>query len=116
MSRVRNLITLVRLQPELTLADAIRQGAPGALPVLSHFDLTEAEAYGYARLTKRIGWRWHLRKTARIMTPDIVIDAASRLVGAAANKLEALRELMARRLRTTHTLFYCGMVCRGGGE
>jgi superfamily II DNA or RNA helicase len=32
----------------------------------------------------------------------------SRLIGAAANKLNALRELMAGRLHTTHTLFYCG--------
>lgn len=32
----------------------------------------------------------------------------SRLIGSAANKLEALRELMKTRLNTHHTLFYCG--------
>jgi superfamily II DNA or RNA helicase len=32
----------------------------------------------------------------------------ARLIGAASNKLEALRELMRSRLNSTHTLFYCG--------
>jgi superfamily II DNA or RNA helicase len=32
----------------------------------------------------------------------------SRLIGAAANKLTALRKLMSNRLDTAHTLFYCG--------
>lgn len=32
----------------------------------------------------------------------------SRLIGAAANKLKVLRQLMLKRLHTTHTLFYCG--------
>jgi superfamily II DNA or RNA helicase len=32
----------------------------------------------------------------------------SRLIGNAANKLEALRSLMISRLDTAHTLFYCG--------
>ena len=32
----------------------------------------------------------------------------ARLIGSAANKLQALRELMRSRLDTTHTLFYCG--------
>lgn len=98
------------LQPELTLADAIRQGA------LVHYlyypilvDLTEAEAYGYARLTKRIGWALASEENGTDNdTLTSLLMQRARLVGAAANKLEALRELMARRLRTTHTLFYCG--------
>jgi superfamily II DNA or RNA helicase len=32
----------------------------------------------------------------------------ARIIGSAANKLEALRGLMRDRLDTTHTLFYCG--------
>jgi len=32
----------------------------------------------------------------------------ARLIGAAANKLDALRQVMRARLHTTHTLFYCG--------
>jgi superfamily II DNA or RNA helicase len=32
----------------------------------------------------------------------------ARLVGSAVNKLTALRDLMANRTRTRHTLFYCG--------
>lgn len=98
------------LQPELTLADAIRQGA------LVHYlyypilvDLTEAEAYAYARLTKRIGWALASEENGTDNdTLTSLLMQRARLIGAAANKLEALRELMARRLRTTHTLFYCG--------
>jgi len=32
----------------------------------------------------------------------------ARLLGSAANKLVALRELMQKRLGTSHTLIYCG--------
>ena len=98
------------LQPELTLADAIRQGA------LVHYlyypilvDLTEAEAQAYARLTTRIGWVLNSKESnfdSDALTPLLMQRA--RLIGAAANKLKALRELMASRLDTSHTLFYCG--------
>jgi len=79
-------------------------------PVLSHFvDLTEAEAYGYARLTKRMGWALASEENARIMNPDIVIDAA--VIGAAANKLDG--ELMAVcEPRTPCSTV--GWFCRGG--
>lgn len=97
------------LQPELTLADAIRQGA------LVHYlyypifvDLTAAEAQAYARLTTRIGWALASREEEgdRNVTPLLMQRA--RLIGTAANKLRALRQLMVNRLDTTHTLFYCG--------
>ncbi|MEC4895321.1 MAG: DNA phosphorothioation system restriction enzyme [Oscillatoria sp. PMC 1051.18] len=98
------------LQPEFTLADAIKVGALVRYfyyPVL--VNLTEAESYAYAKLTKRIGW-------ALAENPDLVTNYTltsllmqrSRLIGAASNKLIALRELMKKRLHTTHTLFYCG--------
>lgn len=98
------------LQPELSLGDAIELGALVRYiyyPVSVH--LTEAEAQIYAKITKRIGWALmecegnfnHENVTALLMQ-------RSRLVGAAANKLTALRHLMSTRRNTTHTLFYCG--------
>ncbi|MGF1479906.1 MAG: DNA phosphorothioation system restriction enzyme [Cyanophyceae cyanobacterium] len=98
------------LQPEFTLADAIQQGALvhyRYYPVL--VELTTAEAFAYAKLTQRIGWamaendNW---KTNAALTA--LLMQRSRLIGAAANKLNALRQLMANRLHTHHTLFYCG--------
>lgn len=98
------------LQPELTLRDAIRQKA------LVHYlyypilvKLTEAETRKYSYLTKKIGWAlWGDEKIEDngALTPLLVQRA--RLIGAAANKLVALRELMRDRLDTAHTLFYCG--------
>ncbi len=98
------------LQPELTLADAIRQGA------LVHYlyypvlvELTEAETRVYAKLTKRIGWA--LMDEETIENNDSLTSLLmqrARLIGAATNKLKALRQLMAPRLDTSHTLFYCG--------
>ncbi|MFM9267017.1 DNA phosphorothioation system restriction enzyme [Tychonema sp. BBK16] len=98
------------LQPELTLADAIRQKA------LVHYlyypilvELTEAETRKYSYLTKKIGWALSGDEQAEnndALTPLLMQRA--RLIGAAANKLIALRELMSNRLDTTHTLFYCG--------
>ncbi|MEC4983966.1 MAG: DNA phosphorothioation system restriction enzyme [Oscillatoria sp. PMC 1068.18] len=98
------------LQPEFTLADAIKAGALVRYfyyPVL--VTLTEAESYAYAKLTKRIGWA--LAENADLVTNYTVTSLLmqrSRLIGAASNKLIALRELMQKRLHTTHTLFYCG--------
>ena len=98
------------LQPELTLADAMRQGALVRYlyyPVL--VELTEAETVTYAKLTKRIGWA--LMDEEDFENNDTVTSLLmqrARLIGAAANKLEALRQVMANRLDTSHTLFYCG--------
>ncbi len=98
------------LVPEFTLADAIRQGALVRYlyyPIL--VDLTESESCAYAKLTKKIGWALMNGKDVEdneALTPLLMQRA--RLIGAAANKLEALRELMIGRLDTHHTLFYCG--------
>ena len=98
------------LQPELTLADAIRQGALVNYlyyPVL--VELTAAEALAYAKLTQRIGWALNENEDlATNETLTSLLMQRSRLIGAAANKLEALRTLMVKRLHTHHTLFYCG--------
>jgi DNA phosphorothioation system restriction enzyme len=98
------------LEPEFTLSDAIAQGA------LVHYlyypilvELTEGESQRYIALTTKI------RRLIGMGEPDDenpaltpLLMERSRLVGSAANKLEALRELMGDRLDTTHTLFYCG--------
>ena len=98
------------IQPEFTLADAIKAGA------LVHYlyypilvELTDSETEKYADLTKKIGRAIAFDSDRN----DNAIVAAllmqrSRLLGAAANKLVALRELMQQRLDTTHTLIYCG--------
>ena len=98
------------LQPELTLADAIRQKA------LVHYlyypilvELTESETRKYAYLTKKIGWALGAEeKVEENDTLTTLLMQRARLIGAAANKLIALRELMMHRLDTSHTLFYCG--------
>ncbi len=98
------------LQPELTLADAIRQKA------LVHYlyypilvELTESETRKYSYLTKKIGWAlWGDEKAEENDALTTLLMQRARLIGAAANKLTALRELMINRLNTTHTLFYCG--------
>ena len=98
------------LQPELTLADAIRQKA------LVHYlyypilvELTEAETRKYSYLTKKIGWAlWGDEKVEQNDALTTLLMQRARLIGAAANKLTALRELMIHRLDTAHTLFYCG--------
>ncbi len=99
------------LQPELTLADAIRQGALVRYlyhPVL--VELTEAETRVYAKLTKRIGWALMDEETIDVNNDTLtsLLMQRARLIGAAANKLKALRQLMVGRLDTYHTLFYCG--------
>jgi DNA phosphorothioation system restriction enzyme len=98
------------LQPELSLGDAIKLGALVRYfyyPISIH--LTEAEAQIYAKITKRIGWA--LMECDGNFNNDNVtalLMQRSRLVGAATNKLTALRHLMSTRKNTSHTLFYCG--------
>jgi DNA phosphorothioation system restriction enzyme len=95
------------LQPEFTLADAIQQGA------LVHYlyypilvDLTDTEAETYMALTAKIGRVMGMGGDEEKLTK--LLMQRSRLIGAASNKLQALRDLMQGRLDTQHTLFYCG--------
>ncbi len=104
------------LQPEFTLKDAIDQGA------LVHYlyypilvELTPAESDRYLQLTRAISrkllYNSQNRATSQEFdTPDLtpLLMQRARLVGAAANKLTALKTLMQDRLDTSHTLFYCG--------
>ena len=98
------------ISPEFTLADAIRKGA--LVPYLYYpvfVELTESESFLYAKLTKRIGW--NLSNNPNLEQNDTVtslLTKRSRLIGTAANKLEALKDIMQNRLQTSHTLFYCG--------
>ena len=72
-------------------------------------ELTESETLAYAKLTKRIGWALNDNDDwASNDTLTSLLMQRSRLTGAAANKLEALHQLMSGRLYTSHTLFYCG--------
>ncbi len=98
------------IQPEFTLADAIRAGA------LVHYlyypilvELTESETEKYADLTKKIGRAiaFDGDRDRNEMASALMMQRA-RLLGSAANKLVALRELMQQRLETSHTLIYCG--------
>ncbi|QYX30105.1 DNA phosphorothioation system restriction enzyme [Sphaerospermopsis torques-reginae] len=104
------------LQPEFSLQDAINQGA------LVHYlyypvlvELTEFESINYLKLTKRIGRSLQYREREEGDIDDFediediksLLIKRSRLVGAAENKLTALKELMLNRLDTSHTLFYC---------
>jgi DNA phosphorothioation system restriction enzyme len=105
------------LQPEFTLKDAIDCGA------LVHYlyypilvELTVEESDRYLKLTHAIGRkllynsRDRAASSAEFDTPDLtpLLMQRARLVGAAANKLVALKTLMQERLDTSHTLFYCG--------
>jgi DNA phosphorothioation system restriction enzyme len=105
------------LQPEFTLKDAIEQGA------LVHYlyypilvELTEDETDLYLKLTRAIGRKLlynsqdRAAKSDEFDTPDLtpLLMQRARLIGAAANKLVALKTLMQDRSNTSHTLFYCG--------
>lgn len=104
------------LQPEFTLKDAINQGALVRYlyyPLL--IELTESESRAYAKLTHKIGRALLYREQENADLSNIqdnedikpLLIQRARLVSAAENKLNALRELMANRRETTHTLFYC---------
>ncbi|MDZ8028212.1 MAG: DNA phosphorothioation system restriction enzyme [Nostoc sp. DedQUE01] len=113
------------LQPEFTLRDAI---ACGALvhylyyPVL--VELTEAESIAYLKLTKRIGRSLLYRERENGQPGDFednedlkpLLMQRARLIGAAENKLNALRDLMTTRRETSHTLFYCSDGSQEAGQ
>ena len=74
--------------------------------------MTEAESRDYVKLTSKIGWAFLLSEKQKGQTDKenlkLLLMRRSRLVASAKNKLAALKKLMANRLETTHTLFYCG--------
>jgi DNA phosphorothioation system restriction enzyme len=119
------------LQPEFTLKDAIAQGA------LVHYlyypilvELTETESRAYAKLTQKIGRALLYREKENLECRDVacyvstednedlkpLLMQRARLISAAENKLNALRELMATRRETSHTLFYCSDSSQEAGQ
>ncbi len=105
------------LQPEFTLKEAIDCGA------LVHYlyypilvELTESESEAYLKLSRAIARKLLYQSQDRLPTaeefdsPDLapLLMQRARIIGAAANKLTALKTLMLDRLDTSHTLFYCG--------
>ncbi len=105
------------LPPEFTLKDAIDCGA------LVHYlyypilvELTDSETDAYLRLSRTIARKLlyqsqgHRPSAEEFDAPDLapLLMQRARIVGAAANKLTALKTLMQERLDTSHTLFYCG--------
>jgi DNA phosphorothioation system restriction enzyme len=105
------------LQPEFTLKEAIAQGA------LVHYlyypilvELTDRETEEYLKLSRAIARKLLFQSKDRATSHDDLdrlelaplLMQRARLIGAAANKLTALRDLMRDRLDTSHTLFYCG--------
>lgn len=100
------------IKPEFTLADAIKKGA------LVHYnyypifvELTAEESLRYAKLTQKIGWalsRANQDQFTKNATITPLLTKRSRLIASAENKLNALYNLMSKRLDMTHTLFYCG--------
>lgn len=100
------------LVPEFTLRDAIAQGALVRYryhPIL--VSLTASETERYRTLAKKVRRLMGMKgldgdEDYPALTPLLL--ERSRLIGSAANKLTALRELMCDRLDTSHTLFYCG--------
>jgi superfamily II DNA or RNA helicase len=87
-------------------------------------ELTEAESIAYLKLTKKIGRSLLYREkeyNQGINFEDnedlkpLLIQRA-RLIGAAENKLTALRDLMSTRRETTHTLFYCSDSSQEAGQ
>ncbi|MBW4591767.1 MAG: DNA phosphorothioation system restriction enzyme [Brasilonema angustatum HA4187-MV1] len=113
------------LKPEFTLRDAITQGA------LVHYlyypilvELTDIESRAYAKLTRKIGQALLYRERENVELADLednedlkpLLMQRARLIGAAENKLNALRELMSTRAETTHTLFYCSDGSQEVGE
>lgn len=74
-------------------------------------ELTQDEAEEFVALSEQIG-RLVARRESADRTADQKLTALlmrrARLVGAAANKLPALNEVLAGQQPNSHTLFYCG--------
>jgi superfamily II DNA or RNA helicase len=87
---------------------------PEYYPIL--VELTAAESEQYLKLTRAITRKLRSNSQDRVVhqdefdTPDLtpLLMQRARLIGAATNKLVALKTLMQSRLNTSHTLFYCG--------
>ncbi|MBE9222712.1 DNA phosphorothioation system restriction enzyme [Cyanobacterium stanieri LEGE 03274] len=97
------------LQPEFTLADAIKKKALVSYNYYPIFvQLTESETQKYTQLTKKIGWELSRDNSPHNRHLTALLVRRSRLIGTAKNKLIALKQLMRERIDSHHTIFYCG--------
>jgi DNA phosphorothioation system restriction enzyme len=97
------------LEPEFTLRDAIQAGALVQYtytPML--VELTPEEVEDYAELTAAIGRAMGIGGREDNASLEQLLFKRARLICTAENKLTQLKDLMANRLDTDHTLFYCG--------
>lgn len=97
------------LEPEFTLRDAIQTGALVQYtytPIL--IELTPEEVERYAELTVAIGRAMGIGGRDDNTALERLLFERARLICTAENKLTQLKTLMANRLNTDHTLFYCG--------
>ncbi|MEO1095380.1 MAG: DNA phosphorothioation system restriction enzyme [Cyanobacteria bacterium J06638_28] len=98
------------LEPEFTLADALRAGALVRYryyPLL--IELTETETQRYSELTTKIGQALSIEEDTESNAALAALSMRrAKLIANAAHKLTALRSLMQPRLHTAHTLLYCG--------
>lgn len=106
------------IQPEFTIRDALNAGA--LVPYTYHpilVELTDEEAESYLKLSRRIGKLFASGVDQDSESPYLtaLLMRRARLIASAQNKLSALREIMAGRLDTTHSLFYCGDGKANGG-
>lgn len=98
------------LKPEFTLKDALKAGA--LVPYFYYpifVTLSDNEAETYTEISAKIA---KAISTNNDNGNDAVLSSLlyqrARIIASAENKLQALKDLMAKRLDTTHTLFYCG--------
>lgn len=99
------------LEPQFTVRDALNAGAlvPYVYnPVL--VSLTPDETDLYRDLSQRISRVWAVTSgdTQDNGPLNALLIKRARLLGSASNKTTALKDIMARRRDTSHTLFYCG--------
>jgi len=99
------------LEPRLGIREAIDIGALTPYryyPIL--VELTDAEREQYLDLSAKIARLYSSDTEATESNPvlDALLLQRARLIGAAANKLVALRDVGKSHLHATHMLFYCG--------
>jgi len=99
------------IKPEFTLKEALKHGALVPYYYYPIFvELTDDEAEEYIKLSRQIGKLLDANNTIESPSPSLsmLLFKRARLLASAQNKLDCLRNVMADRLNTSHTLFYCG--------
>ena len=74
-------------------------------------EFTEAEAMEFVELSEEIGRlmsRQNDLEAALSTTLKAILMQRARVIGSASNKIQALKDILADKKPSTHTLFYCG--------